>query len=81
MAKAVERDGRGSGVVARRDHLYRGDVQECGEEDLRRGRFAPGPLGLFNSSLECNTRRAIDFHAGIRLTKRRGRRSFALPWR
>jgi hypothetical protein len=32
----------------------------------RRGRGAD-PSGLFNSSLEGNTRRAIDFHAGDKI--------------
>src|SRR5262245_23307126 len=38
---------RGAGVVARRNHLHRRDVQECGEEDLRQGRLARRPFGPF----------------------------------
>ena len=55
---------RGSGVVARRNHLHRRDVQEGREDDLRQGGGSGDPSGLFNSSLEGNTRRAIDFHEG-----------------
>lgn len=32
-----------------------------------RGAFLPDPSGLFNSSLEGNTRRAIDIHEGSQL--------------
>ena len=52
---------RGSGVVARRDHLHRRDLQERREDDLRQRGGTEGSFGLFNSSLEGNTRRAIDF--------------------
>jgi hypothetical protein len=62
---------RGSGVDARRNHLDRGDVQECGEDDLCQGRLLEDPSGLFNSSLEGNTRRAIDFHEA----------DASVPWR
>ena len=61
---------RRSGVVARRDHLHRRDVQERREDDLRQGRLAGGPFGLFNSSLEGNTRRAIDFHEGDKIDEK-----------
>ena len=80
MEKAVERDARGSGMVARRDHLHRRDVQGCREANLRQGRFAADPAGLFNSSLEGNTRRAIDIHEGKRSMKRRLRGLFAPQW-
>jgi hypothetical protein len=36
-----------------------------------KGATLDDPSGLFNSSLQGNTRRAIDFHEGIRLMKRR----------
>jgi hypothetical protein len=49
---------RRSGVVARRNPLHRRDLQEDREDDLLQG------SGLFNSSLDGNTRRAIDFHEG-----------------
>ena len=58
---------RCSGVVSRRDDLHRRDVQERGEDDLRQGRLAEGSSGLFNSSLDGNTRRAIDFHEGDKI--------------
>jgi hypothetical protein len=39
-----------------------------------------GSEGLFNSSLDGNTRRAIDSMRVTRSMKRRSRRSFAPPW-
>jgi len=45
-----------------------------------KGASLTDPAGLFNSSLEGNTWRAIDFHEGTRSMKRRSRRSFAPPW-
>ena len=44
--------------------LHRRDLQERREDDLRQGRLFADPSGLFNSSLEGNTRRAIDFREG-----------------
>src|SRR5215472_13963400 len=35
-----------------------------------KGAFLKDPSGLFNSSLEGNTRRAIDFHEGDKLDKK-----------
>ena len=55
---------RGSGVVPRRNHLHRRDVQERRQDDVLQRGVAGGPLGPLNSSLEGNTRRAIDFHEG-----------------
>jgi hypothetical protein len=58
---------RGSGLVARRggrDCLHRRDVREGRAAHLRPGASIPDPSGLFNSSLEGNTRRAIDIHEG-----------------
>ena len=40
------------------------------EADLRQGRLAGGPSGLFNSSLEGNMRRAIDFHEGDKIDEK-----------
>ena len=55
---------RHSGLVAPRDRLHRGGVHEGREAHVRpRGR-TPDPTRLFNSSLEGNTRRAIDIHEG-----------------
>ncbi len=58
---------RGSGVVARRIDLHRRDLQERREDDLRKGAALKDPSGLFNSSLDGNTRRAIDFHEGEKI--------------
>jgi hypothetical protein len=44
-----------------------------------KGASLKDPSVVFNSSLEGNTRRAIDFHEGTRLMKRRSWRSFARP--
>ena len=55
---------RGTGVVARRIDLHRRDVQEGREDDLFQGAALEDPSGLFNASLDGNTRRAIDFHEG-----------------
>ena len=35
-----------------------------------RGAALPDPAGLFNSSLEGNTRRAIDFHEGDKINEK-----------
>jgi len=61
MAEAFQSGGC-AGVVAQGNPFYRRNVQVCSEYDLCQGRFASDPSGLFNSSLEGNTRRAIDFH-------------------
>jgi hypothetical protein len=54
---------RSSGVVSPRSDLHRRDVQERRETHILQGGPAlKDPSGLFNSSLEGNTRRAIDFH-------------------
>ena len=58
---------RCSGVVSRRADLHRRDVQERREADVRQGRRWTIPSELFNSSLEGNTRRAIDIHEGEQL--------------
>ena len=70
MEKAVELNAGGSGVGARRHHLHRRGVQGCREVDLRQGRLAQGPLGLFNSSLDGNVRRGIDIHEGDKLDEK-----------
>ena len=61
---------RRSDVVPRRNHLHRRDVQERREDDLRQGAALEDPSGLFNSSLEGNTRRAIDFHEGEKINEK-----------
>jgi hypothetical protein len=37
---------------------------------LAKGASLEGPSGLFNSSLEGNTRRAIDFHEGDKINEK-----------
>jgi hypothetical protein len=68
--RGVEVDGH-SGLIAPRDCLHRGDVHEGREAHVRPGSQDPDPSRLFNSSLEGNTRRAID----IQSTRARSRRS------
>ena len=69
MGEADE-PGRRPGMVPCRNDLHRRDVQECREDHLRQGRLVGGLSGLFNSSLEANTRRAIDFHEGDKIDEK-----------
>ena len=69
MAKAHQ-SGRRSRLVARRNHLHRRDLQGQGEADLLQRRLAQRSARLFNSSLEGNARRAIDFHEGDKLNEK-----------
>ena len=55
---------RRPGLVARRIDLHRRDLQERREMTFAKGAALKDPSGLFNSSLDGNTRRAIDFHEG-----------------
>src|SRR6202030_3292895 len=61
--RGVEVDGH-SDLVARRHHLHWRILQEYREAYLRQGRVSEEPARLFNSSLDGNTRRAIDIHEG-----------------
>ena len=61
---------RRSGVVARRHHLHRRDLQERVKLTFAKGASLTDPSGLFNSSLEGNTRRAIDFHEGEKIDEK-----------
>ena len=45
-----------------------------------KGASLDDPAGLFNSSLEGNTRRAIDIHEGEKVDEAALRRSSAPPW-
>ena len=54
-----------SGLVAPRDCLHRGGVHEGREDHVRPGARISDPSRLFNSSLEGNTRRAIDIHEKV----------------
>jgi len=58
---------RSSGVVARRNDLHRRDLQEVVKVTFAKGAALKDPSGLFNSSLDGNTRRAIDFHEGEKI--------------
>ena len=60
---------RRSGVVSRWTDLHRRNVQERCDKSVVKLAFAKGaslkdPSGLFNASLECNTRRATDLREG-----------------
>ena len=57
-------------MVSRRIDLHRRDVQERCEDDLFQGGRVEDPSGLFNSSLDGNTRRAIDFHEGEKIDEK-----------
>ena len=61
---------RRPGLVARRDGLHWRVLQGRGEDDLRQGASLADPSGLFNSSLEGNTRRAIDFREGEKINEK-----------
>jgi hypothetical protein len=58
------------GVVARRRHLHRRDLQGGREAHLRQGASLEDPVRLFNSSLEGKVRRAIDFREGQAIYER-----------
>ena len=58
---------RGSGVVARRNDLHGETYKNVVKMTFAKGAALKDPSGLFNSSLEGNTRRAIDFHEGEKI--------------
>ena len=51
-------------MVARRNYLHRRDLQEHRKMTFAKGAALEDPSRLFNSSLDGNTRRAIDFREG-----------------
>jgi len=55
---------RGSGVVARRLICIGETYKSVVKMTFAKGAALKDPSGLFNSSLDRNTRRAIDFHEG-----------------
>lgn len=55
---------RGSVLVSRWNDLHWSDLQERRQDAPPKGAALDDPSGLFNSSFEGNTRRAIDFHEG-----------------
>ncbi len=58
---------RGSGVVSRRTDLHGETYKDHVKTTFAKGAALEDPAGLFNSSLDGNTRRAIDFHEGERI--------------
>jgi hypothetical protein len=56
-------------LVARRDRLHWGILQEPREADFRQGASIKDPAGMFNSSLGGNTRRAIDIHQSDKINE------------
>ena len=58
---------RRPGLVSRRTHMHRRDQQELVKMTFAKGAALEDPAGLFNSSLDGNTRRAIDFHEGEKI--------------
>jgi hypothetical protein len=77
LIRAADPDGGRGGEVG--PHAGRGratgssprrDLQGRGETHLRQGRVAADPAGLFNSSLDGNTRRAIDIRRGDKVDEK-----------
>ena len=64
MEEAVERDGGGAGLIARRGRLHGGDLPVSRQAHVRPGAKLPDPSRLFNASLDGNARRAIDIPEG-----------------
>jgi hypothetical protein len=54
-------------VVARRIDLHRRDLQNVVKMTFAKGAALKDPSRLFNSSLDGNTRRAIDFREGEKI--------------
>ena len=70
MAKAVQLDARGpvwshAGIICTGE-TYKNFVKLTFDKGASLG----DPSGLFNSSLEGNTRRAIDFHEGDKIDEK-----------
>ena len=61
---------RGSGVVARRKICTGETYKSVVKMTFAKGASLEDPSGLFNSSLEGNTRRAIDLHAGDKIDEK-----------
>jgi hypothetical protein len=62
-----------SGLVARWNHLHRRDKSVV-KLTFAKGASLKDPSELFNSSLEGNTRRAIDLHQGMKSMRLPSRR-------
>jgi hypothetical protein len=61
---------RRSRVVAQRHYLYRRTYKTTVKMTFAKGAKVEDPSGLFNSSLEGNTRRAIDIHEGDKIDEK-----------
>ena len=61
---------RCSRLVAQRHDLHGRDLRDARESHLRQGASLKDPSSLFNSSLEGDTRRAIDIHDGEKINER-----------
>ena len=55
---------------ARRNHLHRETYRNVVKITFAKGASLEDPTSLFNSSLEGNTRRAIDFHEGDKIDEK-----------
>jgi hypothetical protein len=64
-------------VVARRDHLHGETYKSVVKMTFAKGASLEDPSGLFNSSLEGNTRRAIDFREGEKIDEKALKALFA----
>ena len=70
MEKAVELDARGSGVAGTPGSSAPARRTRCVKMTFAKGAALEDPSGLFNSSLEGNTRRAIDFREGDKIDEK-----------
>jgi hypothetical protein len=62
---------RGSGMVARRNDLRTGETHKnVVKMTFAKGASLEDRSGLFNLSLDGNTRRAIDFHEGDKIDQK-----------
>ena len=67
MVEVVE-VARGSGVVCTPESICTGETyKNVVKMTFAKGASLEDPAGLFNASLEGNTRRAIDFHEGDKI--------------
>ncbi len=65
-----ERKWRGTPVWSHNGLICTGEAyKKVVKMTFAKGAFLKDPSGLFNSSLEGNTRRAIDFHEGDKLDR------------
>ena len=70
MEEAVERDG-GVPVWSHNGIVCTGETyKNVVKMTFAKGAFVKDPSGLFNSSLEGNLRRAIDFHEGDKINEK-----------